>query len=195
MDDFIYIKLSLTTEYDITKALEHFNTSVQNAACSSIPQLCRNNSSLQNVPATISDLIAAKRKARKKWQQIRFPLDIKHLNFLSQKLKKLQKQFENRKVQGQLERLDTTKSTDYSLWKITKSILKSICSQPPNKNSDNKWVKTDIQKPHNFANHLSIVFSPNPVMHSNDILQEVNQVLAETIDSNTSIKRFLKSNR
>ena len=29
-------------------------------------------------------------------------------------------------------------------------------------------------------------------MPSNDILQEVNQVLAETIDSNTPIKRFSK---
>ena len=98
MDDFIDIKLSLNTEDDITKAVEHFNTSVQNAAWSSTPQLCRNYSSLQNVPANISDLTAAKRKAEKKWQQNRFPLDKKHLNFLSQKLKKLQKEFENRKV-------------------------------------------------------------------------------------------------
>ena len=139
----------------------YFNTSVQNAAWPSTPQLCTNNSSLQNVLVNISDLIAAKRKARKKWQQ--------NLNFLSQKLKKLQKQFEHRKVQGQLERLDTTKSTDYSLWKITKNILKPMCSQPPIRNSDNNWVKTDIQKVHTFANHISKVFSPNPTMPFNDI--------------------------
>ena len=83
-------------------------------------------------------------RARKKWQQNRFPLDKKHLNFLSQKFQKLPKEFENRKVQGQLERLDTTKSTK-SLWKVTKNILKP---QPPIRNSDNNWVKSDIQKAH-----------------------------------------------
>ena len=91
MDDFIDIRLSLKTEGDITNAVEHFNTSVRNSVWSSTPQLYRNNSSLHNVPANISDLIAAKRKARKKWQQNRFPLDKKHLNSLSQKVKKLQK--------------------------------------------------------------------------------------------------------
>ena len=72
VDDFLDIKLSLTTENDITKAVQHFNTSVQNAAWSSTPQLCRNNSSLQNVAANISDLIAAKRKARKNGNKIGF---------------------------------------------------------------------------------------------------------------------------
>ena len=45
-----------------------------------------------------------------------WPTDInkKHFNFLSNKLKKLQKSYQNRKLQSQLERLDTTKSTDYA---------------------------------------------------------------------------------
>ena len=73
---------------------------------------------------------------------------------------------------------------------MTKNIFKPICSQPAIRNSYNNWVKTDIQEAHTFANHLSNVFSPNPIMPSNDVLQELNQVLAETIDSNTPIKRF-----
>ena len=77
----------------------------------------------------ISELITDKRKARKFGQQNRFPVDKKHLNFLSQKLKRLQIAHENRRVQGQLERLGAAKSTDYSLWKMTKNILKPICSQ------------------------------------------------------------------
>ena len=51
------------------------------------------------------------RKARKKWQQTRFSLDKKHFNFLSKKLKTVQKSFQNRKLKSQLERLDPTKST------------------------------------------------------------------------------------
>ena len=65
VDDFIDIRLSLKTEGDITNAVEHFNTSVRNSVWSSTPQLYRNNSSLHNVPANISDLIAAERNFRK----------------------------------------------------------------------------------------------------------------------------------
>ena len=61
-------------------------------------------------------------------------------------------------------------------------------TQPPIGNAVNNWVK----KEHTFANNLSKVFSPNPIMPSNDILQEVDQVLTETIDSNTQIKRLSK---
>ena len=70
--------------------------------------------------ANIIDLISAKRKAREKWQQTMFPLDKKKFNFLTKKLKTVQKSFQNRKLKSQLERLDPTKSTDYSLWKVTK---------------------------------------------------------------------------
>ena len=61
----IDIKLSLKTEDDITKAVKHFNTSVQNAAWTFTPQICINNSPLHNVPKNISELITANRKARK----------------------------------------------------------------------------------------------------------------------------------
>ena len=64
----------------------------------------------------------------------------------------------------------------------SRNILKPICSQPPIRNSDNNWVKSDIQNSHTFANNLSEVFSPNSIMPSNNILQEVDQALAETID-------------
>ena len=123
-NDFIDIKLSLTTEDEITKAVKHFNASV----------LVFHSSTLQKqffITKCSGKYIwinCCQKKSPKKWQQNRYPLDKKYLNFLSQKLKKLQTEFENRKVQGQLERLDTTNSTDYSLWKVTRNILKPICS-------------------------------------------------------------------
>ena len=49
----------------------------------------------------------------------------------------------------------------------------------------------NIQKAHSFASRFSKVFSSNS-MPFNDILQEVNQVLAGTIDAYTPIKRFSK---
>ena len=54
-------------------------------------------------------------------------------------------------------------------------------------------AKTDIQKAHTFANYFSKVFVPSPLIPSDDILQEVNQVLTETVDSNTPIKSISKN--
>ena len=148
--------------------------------------LSYNNSSI--FPTNITDLISAKRKAGKKWQQTRFPLDKKHFNFLSKNLKTVQKSFRNRKLKSQLERLDPTKSTDYSLWKVTKNVLQPICSQPPIRNPDHTWAKTDTEKTKAFANHLSKVFSPNQITPSANVMQEVNKVLGETVQSNTPLK-------
>ena len=53
---------------------------------------------------------------------------------------------------------------------MTKNILKPIYSQPPIRNSDNNWD------------------SPNPIHPSDDILQELNQVLTKNIDSKSPLK-------
>ena len=77
-EDFIDTNVILKTEDDIIAAVEHFNTSVQNAAWTSTSQIRKNNSSMHSFPTNITDLISAKREARKKWQQTRFSLDKTH---------------------------------------------------------------------------------------------------------------------
>ena len=101
--------------------------------------------------------------------------------------------FQSRKLKSQLERLDPTKSTDYSLWKVTKNVLRPICSQPPIRNPDHTCAKTDTEKAEAFANHLSKVFTPNQITPSANVMQEVNKVLGETVKSNTPLKRFSKN--
>ena len=91
VEDFIDTNVILKTEDVIIAAVEHFNTSVQNEAWTSTLQIRKNNSSMHSFPTNITDLISAKRKARKKWQQNRFSLDKKHLNCFFIKLKKLQR--------------------------------------------------------------------------------------------------------
>ena len=44
-----------------------------------------------------------------------------------------------------------------------------------------------------FANHLSEVFTPNQMTPSANVMQEVNKVLGETVQSNTLLKRFSKN--
>ena len=98
MNDFIDIKLILKLKKVVQKL---WSISIQVSKMQlGLPLLnSAETSSLHNVPANISDLIAAKRKARKNGTKIWVPLGKKHLNFLSQKLKKLQQEFENGKVQ------------------------------------------------------------------------------------------------
>ena len=133
-------------QINIITTVEHFKRSIQNAAWTSSTQICKNNCSMHSFPTNITDLISGETKDRKKWQQTRFSLDKKHSNFLCNKLKKLQKSSQNRKLQSQLERLDTIKLTDYSLWKVIKNDLRPICSHSPISNSDYTWAKTGTQK-------------------------------------------------
>ena len=72
LEDFIDTNVILKTEEDIIATVEHFNTSFQNTACTSAPQIRENNSTVHSFPTNITDIISTKRKARKKWQQTRF---------------------------------------------------------------------------------------------------------------------------
>ena len=54
------------------------------------------------------------------------------------------------------------------------------------------YSTADCQKQHTFVKYLSTVFRPSPIIPFNDTLQELNQVLAETIVSNATNKIFPK---
>ena len=62
--------------------------------------------------------------------------------------------FKNRNVQKYLEGPDPSASTDYFLWKATRSISKSLQSQTPIRKADNSWAKNDRTKTETFATHL-----------------------------------------
>ena len=53
--------------------------------------------------------------------------------------------------------------------------------------------KPILKKTEAFANHLSKVFTPNQITPSANVMQEVNKVLGETVQSNTPLKRFSKN--
>ena len=54
-------------------------------------------------------------------------------------------------------------------------------------------AKPDTEKAEAFANHLSKVFATNQITASANVMQEVNKVLGETVQSNTPLKRFSKN--
>ena len=62
--------------------------------------------------------------------------------------------FKNSNVPNYLEVLDPSASTDYTLWKATRSTSKSVQSQPPIRKAANSWAKNDGAKTETCATHL-----------------------------------------
>ena len=58
---------------------------------------------------------------------------------------------------------------------------------------DHTWAKTNTEKAEAFANHLSKVFTSNQITPFANVMQEVNKVLGETVQSNTPLKKFSKN--
>ena len=191
VQDQLNMNICLKTEDDIIEAVEHFNQCIQKASWISTPSIkCKNKTKF---PKSITDFITLKREARKTWQRTRCPNDKKYFNLLCKQLKEILSDFKNSNVEKHLESLSPTASTDYSLWKATRSMSKSVLSQPPIRKADNSWAKTDIEKAETFANHLEKVFAPNISMPPDYIMSKVSSSLKETYQLDLPIKKFSKS--
>ena len=181
--------ISLKSDEDIVEAVEHFNHCIQNAAWESTPLHTQKLFS-HTFPKRIVDLIALKRKARKTWQQTRYPRDKKILNHLSKSLKIILQTYQNTKLQNYLENLEATEKSDYSLWKATKFSSRAINSQPPIKTHGNQYAKTNKEKAEVFATHLDKVFTPHDIDPPSAVLLEVNKCLNEPHQLDLPIKKF-----
>jgi hypothetical protein len=94
-------------------------TIIQKAAWKNTPILRRKTMG-NNYPKEIRELIAEKRRARKRWQQTRTPAGKTRLNNLSLQLKQEIQEVKNESINSYLRNLTNEKETDYSLWKATK---------------------------------------------------------------------------
>lgn len=63
------------------EAVEHFNKCIQQSAWSSTP--INTKGSLSPCSSLIREILAEKRRARKRWQQTRFPEDKARLNSIT----------------------------------------------------------------------------------------------------------------
>lgn len=89
-------------------------------------------------------MIAEKRKARKRWQQTRFPIDKLRFNLITTKLKQLLRNYKNLGIQSYLGSLN---ATAYSLWKVTKKLKRPILTQPPIRKKMAHERKATVKKP------------------------------------------------
>lgn len=146
-------------------------------------------------PAEILELIAIKRRARKKWHQTRAPQDKTRLNNLTQQLRRIIKEVKNKSINLYLKKLTNDKSTDYSLWKAAKNLKRPIAAIPPIRKLDGKWARDNKEKAKLFAEHLEKIFQVNTGEEDEDLNVEPIQEQEEIALTNPAeVKKEIKNN-
>lgn len=153
------LNIPLRTEEDLEKEVEKFNKDIQTTAWECTPVIKRHLKGC-NYPQVIRELVAEKRKARRKWFQSRAPHDKTILNNLAQQLKRVIKDFKDESISTYLCELTNDSATDYSLWKATKRLKRPIMQIPPIRKEDGTWARSSEQKAECFATYLEKIFQP-----------------------------------
>jgi hypothetical protein len=115
LEEKINLILPLRNEEQLDREVEKFLVDIQQSALENTPEI-KKRIKRNNYPKEIRDLIAEKRKARRRWHQTRDLQDKTELNNLAQRLKREIKEIKNDSIRE----LTNDNNTDYSLRKATK---------------------------------------------------------------------------
>lgn len=148
----------LRTEEDIISAVEHFNTTVQNAVWESTP-FCKRVESKLNFYSNL-EKVSEKRRLRKRWQMSRCPSTKTRLNRVTKELKQLLNDEKNLNVQQYLQQLDASAAGDYSLWKTTRKLKQPKMASPLVRKKDDNWARNEAEKAQAFAAICKESFHP-----------------------------------
>lgn len=161
-----------TTTDEIDSGVECLTNLIQSAAWNSTP-IPNNSTQVNRYPPHIREKINLKRKLRKKWQHTRYPADRTRLNKMTKELSMEIKHFRNGVFHNHLKKLTNDRTTDYSLWKLTKTFKRPTIQNSPIRMDDSSWAKTNDQKVEIFSNYLQSIFSEDTTnIGINDIVGE-----------------------
>ena len=155
----IYLGVPLQTTKQLEAECEKNIIDIQQAAWNNT-YIAQKKLVGHNYPKEIKELVAEKRRARKKWQQTRAPTDKNKLNKLTQQLRREIERLKDESIESYLRNLTADKDTNYSLWKATKKIKRPILQIPPIKDRNGLWVRDNKSKAQVFADHLEETFKP-----------------------------------
>lgn len=155
----LHTQISLKTPDELENAIILFNDTLTEAAISSTPIL--KNSKQQNLQSSIyiTNKIKNKRKLRKRWQTTKSPEDKHNLNKAIKELKHILNDEHNKNINSYLSNLSATPSSNYSLWKATKSIKHQIIHSPALKMTNGNWARKDEEKALVLSEHYENTFS------------------------------------
>ncbi|KAL4136298.1 hypothetical protein QTP88_007846 [Uroleucon formosanum] len=178
LENKITLNIPLKTTLDIDSAILSFTSNIQKAALDSSIVNSTTQKSTSQLPQHISQLIIAKRRARSRWQRSHLPSDKKTYNYFSSVLKNTIRKFNSENYQNYINSLSTTNN---SLWKATKNLLKQKNISPPLRYPDNTLAISHLEKANLFASDLESRFTPHPNIldpdHSNHIESSLSQTL------------------
>lgn len=159
LDNKINLRVPLKSPEQLENEVENFVKLIQEAAWNSTPELQR-KSVVPTYPVQVREMVLEKRKARRKWQRIRTAENKAALNRISNALKQLLKEIKNQSFSSFLQELTDEKSTDYSLWKVSKNLKRPKNPEPPIRNENGTWSRSSREKADMFAEHLYHTFQP-----------------------------------
>jgi len=145
LENSIVLNVPLKTKEQLEDDAKLLTELLQQAAKKNTPEL-KQRAPGKNYSPEIKQLILDKRRARRKWQQTRYPADKNVFNNLNQQLKRLLNNIKNAGITSYLENLTDEKDTDYSLWKAAKLIRRPILNAPPIKKNNNAWARSNQEK-------------------------------------------------
>lgn len=174
LEHLIDLKVPLKDKQQVDDEVEKFITEIQRCAWRNTPDMKRKVAT-QRYPPEIRKLIAIKRIQRQKWQQRRYPPDKTLLNKLTKRLSRAIQEFHDETTNYYLSQLSSNGTSDYSLWKATKSLKKPIIHVSPIQKIDGKWAINNEQKTIVFAEHLEQIFQMNIEESSESIGRDETQ--------------------
>src|SRR5436190_1777997 len=179
LNESLTLNIPLKTEEDINNAVEIFNSAIQTSAWRSTPSVTSKSVTHINYPVHIKQKIAEKRRFRRIWQNSRNLIDKTNLNRAAQQLKRMLRDVKNEWFQEFTSNLSPTEVSNYSLWKVTKSIKQPQTPIPPIQRPDGSWAKNNRDKAEVFASYFTKAFKPNPPDNHFDN----SELIQEYIDS------------
>lgn len=174
LDSSIDLKVPLKNPEQLENDLRKFILNIQKSAWNNTPQVKTQSRNIY-YPMKIRYLIAEKRRQRQKWHATRAPRDKTILNNLTKKLKREIQSFNDVTMDTKLSELTSDRTTDYSLWKMTRNLNKPSRNIPPITQGNGSWAISNEQKAARFAEHLQQTFQPNEGSSAHDV------PLAETL--------------
>ena len=155
----IQLNVRLRTTEELDTEAEAFIKDIQHAAWANTRIITRRTAG-NNYPTEIREMVSEKRRIRKRWQQYRVPRDKTRLNQISQHLKREIQKIKTESINSYLRELSYGSDTDYSLWKAAKGLKRPKMQNPPLRQLDGTWVRSNQEKANLFADHLENTFQP-----------------------------------
>lgn len=136
LEDNINLKIALKCPEDIEEATKNITTLIQEACWKTTPLLTQKRGTTINWPIEIKNSVLEKRRLRRVWPLSRNATDRQAFNKAIQELRIFLKEWHDTTLEAKLESLTPTASSNYSLWKFTKSYNKPQVAKPPIRKSN-----------------------------------------------------------